>query len=167
VPPLAHDPVLIAEGSVRYACKRQMKRASPQTRKMAERLIKSESAISASGDLAPTFSVIDRLRPHLANLMGDGGVRALLARSLVLAAAEASWLQVLHVNADGHFEGLEAIADDLESAVFFDGRVTLLAQLIGLLVALIGPNLSTRLIGEVWPQIPLDERDLGKEHDDE
>jgi hypothetical protein len=134
---------------------------------MAERLIKIESAISAPGDLSATFPVVDRLRPHLANLMGDGGVRALLARSLVLATAEASWLQVLHVNADGHFEGLEAIADDLEPAVFFDGRVTLLAQLLGLLIAFIGASLSARLIGEVWPQIPLNERDLGKEYDDE
>jgi hypothetical protein len=134
---------------------------------MAERLITIESENSVAGDLAATFPVIDRLRPHLANLMGEGGVRALLARSLVLAAAEASWLQVLHVNANGRFEGLEAIADDLEPAVFFDGKVILLAQLIGLLVALIGPSLSTRLIGEVWPQIPLKGRDLGKEYDDE
>jgi hypothetical protein len=136
-------------------------------RKMAERLIMIESASFAAGDLTGIFPVIDRLRPHLANLMGNGGVRALLARSLVLAAAEASWLQVLHVNANGHFEGLEAIADDLEPAVFVDGKVILLAQLIGLLVALIGPSLSTRLISEVWPQIPLRERDLGKEYDDE
>jgi hypothetical protein len=95
---------------------------------------------NSAGDNPATFPAIDRLRPHLANLMGDGGVRALLARSLVLAAAEAPWLQVLHVNANGHFDGLEAIADDLESAVFTNGKVVLLAQLIGLLVALIGPR---------------------------
>jgi len=143
-----------------------MNKASPRVRKMALRLTMIERANSA-GDNPVTFPEIDRLRPHLANLMGDGGVRALLARSLVLAAAETPWLKVLHVNANGHFDGLEAIADDLESAAFTNGKVVLLAQLIGLLVALIGPSLSTRIIGEVWPQIPLQERNLGKEHDDE
>jgi hypothetical protein len=36
-----------------------------------------------------------------------------------------------------------------------------LAQLLGLLVAFIGPSLTMRLVGEIWPQISLNKVDFG------
>jgi hypothetical protein len=105
--------------------------------------------------------VTDRLRPHLATLMGIGGFRALLARALVLASAEVSWLRAVQVNADGTLEGLAAPHARLEPAQFREGRVVLLAQLLGLLVAFIGPSLTSRLVGEIWPQLAADNVDFG------
>jgi hypothetical protein len=144
-----------------------MKRATPQMRNIAKRLLASEIGSAAKAGSAAVFPVADKLRPHLAALMGNGGVRALLGRSLALASAEIPWLEAAHDNQDGDFEGLDALAAGRDPAEFLDGRVVLLAQLLGLLVAFIGPSLTSRLIGEVWPQIPLRERDFGKENDRE
>ena len=134
-------------------------------RSFAKRLIDSEalSNKSSAAQAAEVFPVIDKLRPHLATLMGDGGVRALLSRALVLATGEVSWLDAVQVNADGGLEGFEALGWQMDQSEFVLGRVVLLAQLFTLLVAFIGPSLTSRLLSEIWPQIPLNARDLGME----
>jgi len=144
-----------------------MNRATPQMRGVAKRLMNTEipmtGGTTSAADLG-TFPVTDKLRPHLEVLVGKGGVRALLARALVLASAEISWLQTARINADSDLEGL---ATNLDPTEYFEGRVVLLAQLLGLLVAFIGPTLTSRLIGEVWPKIPLNTLDFGEENDRE
>ena len=146
-----------------------MNRASPRMRSFAKHLIVSYAQASGApeADRAAAFPVTDTLRPYLVTLMGKSGVRALLARALVLATAEVSWLRAVHVNADGEFEGLAAFGALLDPMDFLEGRVVLLAQLLGLLVAFIGPGLTSRLVGEFWPQIPFQDRDFGKEQRDE
>ncbi|MDB5417783.1 MAG: hypothetical protein JWP50_1202 [Phenylobacterium sp.] len=139
-------------------------------RSIAKRLMVAEAAgggLSARATPAAAFPVTDKLRPHLATLVGKGGVRALLARALVLATTEVTWLSAAHVNADGDLEGLEAVRADLDPAQFLEVRVVLLAQLLGLLVAFIGPGLTSRLMSEIWPQVPLKDWDFGKENDRE
>src|ERR1700730_16525352 len=132
-------------------------------RNIAQRLIKYETQGTAPSETADTsiFRVTDRLRPQLAMLMGNGGFRALLARALALASAEVSWLREGQVNADGTLEGWATLHASLEPAEFREGRVVLLAQLLGLLVAFIGPGLTSRLVGEVWPQLAADYVDFG------
>jgi hypothetical protein len=132
-------------------------------RSIAQRLIKYETPGNDSSETTDTatFQVTERLRPHLATLMGNGGFRALLARALVLARAEVSWLRAVQVNADGTLEGLATPHARLTPAEFREGRVVLLAQLLGLLVAFIGPGLTARLVGEIWPQLAADKVDFG------
>jgi hypothetical protein len=132
-------------------------------RSIAERLINYEMPSSGSAATAniANFHVMDLLRPHLATLMGNGGFRALLARALVLASAEAPWLRAIRVSADGTLEGLETPDARLNPVEFREGRVVLLAQLLGLLVAFIGPGLTLRLVGEIWPQLATDNVDFG------
>jgi hypothetical protein len=139
-----------------------MNRATPQMRSFARQLInfdasRIEPSVPEGG---AAFRVVDRLRPHLAMLMGDGGFRALLSRALVLAKAEAPSLSETSLDANGI---LEAPPSQLGSAEFSDGRVALVAQLLGLLTAFIGPTLASQIIREVWPQFPLGDRDFGKE----
>jgi hypothetical protein len=76
-----------------------MKRAAPRLRWLAECLIIYERRGDKSpGIQSPAgFSVEEKLRPHLASLMGAGGFRALLARALTLAAAEIPWLRAVQV----------------------------------------------------------------------
>ena len=133
-------------------------------RSFAKRLIDSEALTNASSaaQTAAIFPVTDKLRPHLATLMGDGGVRALLSRALVLATAEVSWLRAVQVNADGGLEGFEALSSQLDPSEFVEGKVVLLAQLFGLLEAFIGPSLTSLLSGELWPQIPFYDEDFGR-----
>jgi hypothetical protein len=101
----------------------------------------------------------ERLRPHLAALMGNGGFRALLSRALALANAEVPWLRAVHVKADGSLEGLEELRAQLSPAELFDGRVVLLAQLLGLLEAFIGEDLTSRLVRDIWPEVRLNDSD--------
>lgn len=140
-----------------------MNRATAQMRGIAERLIDYETPGKASAATANTanFQVTERLRPHLATLMGHGGFRALLARALKLAGDEVSWLRGVQVNADGTLEGLATPHGSLTPAEFREGRIVLLAQLLGLLVAFIGPALTSRLLGEIWPQLTADKVDFG------
>jgi hypothetical protein len=144
-----------------------MSRATPQIRKFAERVVASETLGNPSSKAAetPAFPVVDELRPHLATLVGNGGFRALLARALTVAQADAPWLSGIRVNADGALEGWEAAYARLDAAEFLEGRIVLVAQLLALLTAFIGPSLTSRLVGEIWPQIPVDDRDFRQGED--
>jgi len=123
----------------------------------ARRLVADERLENKSSEARTPagFPTTDRLRPHLATLMGNNGFRALLIRALTLARAEVPWLRAVNVRADGALEGFESPQAELAAADFLNGRIVLLAHLLGLLVAFIGPNLTQRLVGEIWPKIPL------------
>jgi hypothetical protein len=140
-------------------------RATPHLLGIAQRLIRAEAegvdAAESGGPLA--FPATDRLRPHLATMLGSGGVQALLGRALALASVEVPWLRGARVNSQGDMDGLDALGAAPDPKAFLEGRIVLLAQLLGLLVAFVGPALTSRLVGEIWPQVPLAERDFGKE----
>ena len=104
------------------------------------------------------FKVCGKLQPHLATLMGKGGVRAILSRALAVAQAENRWLRGVQVNAEGALELVsktEAPEGDAERRR--EGGALLVAQLLGLLVAFIGENLTLRVVLEVWPKLDLNE----------
>ena len=98
--------------------------------------------------------------------MGMGGFRGLLSRAIVLGGEEARWLRAVHVNADGSLAGLEEHAS-LAPGQFAEGRVVLLAQLLGTLVALIGVGLTLRLVLDTWPKLSLGDLNLGNGEADE
>jgi hypothetical protein len=81
-------------------------------RDLAARLIAIETrAKNAAESNSPApFSVCERLRPHLATLMGKDGFRALLSRALAVARAEMPWLEAVQVKADG------SLGPELQSA---------------------------------------------------
>ena len=112
----------------------------------------------ASGAPFAAFPVPEKLRPHLTTLMGNGGYRALLLRSLALATAEVPSLQATHVAADGRLAGSDGLESGIDQEAIAEGRVIVVAQLIGLLVAFIGEKLTLQLVREVWPK--LDTKDL-------
>ena len=78
-------------------------------REFAERLIAYETRGNNSSETKPlaAFLVDEKLRRHLATLMGSLGFRALLSRALVLANAEVPWLRAVHVKTDGSLEGCQ------------------------------------------------------------
>ena len=139
-------------------------------RNFAKRIVACESKGDPSADVTPpeAFHVFEKLRPQLTVLMGNGGFRALLSRALALARAEAPWLRAIHVEPDGALGGLEETKAKLSSDAIFVGLVALLAQLLGLLVAFIGENLTLRLVLEIWPTATINDLDLarGKNHEE-
>src|SRR5665213_451831 len=125
-----------------------MSRATLQMRNFAKRLMVCEANgnKSAQTKVPNDFKVCEKLRPQLAALMGSGGFRVLYMRALVLARGEVSWLSGALVKPDGTLGGLEESQASLSPDELFEGRVVLLAQLLGLLVAFIGENLTLRLV---------------------
>jgi len=141
-----------------------MSQPTPPLRRCAKQLL----ALETTG-LLPTevkssagFRVCEKLRPHLARLMGNGGFRVLLSRAIALASAEVRWLRAVHVKADGSLEGLAELQTQVTVEEFFEGGVELVAQLLGLLIAFIGESLTLRLICEVWPELSLTDLGFGQ-----
>ncbi|HZM04121.1 MAG TPA: hypothetical protein VFC44_14005 [Candidatus Saccharimonadales bacterium] len=127
-------------------------------RNFAKRLMAYEAnGEKPAEDHAPPMDrICEKLRPALSMLMGKSGFRALLSRALAVASAEIQWLAAVHIKADGSLEGLEELHAQLDAKEFAEGGVVLLAQLLGLLAAFVGENLTLRLVLEVWPKVPLD-----------
>lgn len=132
-------------------------------REFAERLIAYEVKGNKSCETKPAvvYLVDKKLGPHLATLMGNVGFSALLSRALMLANAEIPWLRAVHVNADGSLEGLDELGAQVNPAAIYEGRVVLLAQLLGLLVAFIGEKLTLNLVHQIWPKVPLRDLEFG------
>ncbi len=107
------------------------------------------------------FHVGEKLRPHLATFMGSTGFRALLCRALALANTEVTWLRAVQVKADGSLEGLDEIEAQVGPKEMAEGGVVLVAQLLGLLVVLIGESLTLRIVREVWPKLSISVSDFG------
>ena len=134
-----------------------MSRATPQMRDFAERLIAYEIGENkfARTRTAAAFPVYEKLRPHLATLMGNTGAHALLSRALARAEADVPSLRAMQVEADGSLAGLDKLQGQIDPEEIAEGRVALLAQLLGLLVALIGETLMLRIVSDVWPELGL------------
>ena len=128
-------------------------------RDLAERLIAYETrADKSSGTRIRTaFPVCEKLRPHLATLMGTTGVHALLARALARATAELPSLRAVQVNADGSLEGVDRPAAQAAPAAPARDSVVLVTHLLDLLVAFIGENLTLRMVRDVWPKLSLND----------
>lgn len=133
-------------------------------RDLAERLITYEARgrKKSNGENSAAFGVCEKLRPHFATVMGTAGFRTLLSRALTLATGQVPWLSAVQVKADGTLEGLEELRPQLAPEEIAEGRVALLAQLLGLLVAFIGESMTVRLVREVWPQLPVNDSESGK-----
>ena len=136
-----------------------MSRATPEMRDFAECLVAYEMrGAKPSGAKTPAaFHVCEMLRPHLAGLMGKAGFSALLARALALAVAEVPELRAVQVREDGSMAGWDAPEAVAEPEKLAEGGVVLVAQLLGLLDAFIGQNLTLRIMREVWPKLSLSE----------
>ena len=137
-----------------------MNRATAPMRKLARRIIALEAGYKSLN--AAHFQVCENLRPQLATLVGNEAFRALLAHALALATAEVPALRAVRVKEDGTLEASDEIHEQINADIFFEGRIVLVAQLLGLLVAFIGENLTLRLLYESWPKVTFTSLDLDK-----
>jgi len=131
-------------------------------RVFAERLIAYEtSGNQSSGTTTPTaFPVCEKLRSHLADLMGSTGVRMLLSRALAQAEVEVPSLRALQVKVDGSLEHSGELEVQADSEELAKGSVVLVAQLLGLLVTFMGETLVLRIVCDAWPNLTLNELNL-------
>ena len=138
-----------------------MSRLTPLAREIAARIIAHEAEEHApSASLSSAFHACERLRPHLSTLMGRSGFRALLCRALAVTSAELPGLEAVTVKDDGSLDGWDG--PGLQATSFNKHSVLLVAQLLGLLVAFIGDDLTLRLVRDVWPALSLDDSKLSQ-----
>jgi len=127
-------------------------RTTPKLKEFARGLLAYEAAAGQRGAPRSPFRVCEKLRQPLGKVLGVAGFRALFSRALALASGEVSWLQGLHIKADGSLEGLQELEAKLEKDEIALGEVVLVARLMELLVTFIGPALTLRLIHDAWPK---------------
>lgn len=134
-----------------------MSRTTPQMRKLAEFLIASETRGKVSLEMKspPAFDVCEKLRPYLATLMGKVGFHALLSRALAVAGADDASLRSWKVNPDGSLGRSGESGAPVDSENRAAASAALVSQLLTLLVAFIGENLTVRVVRELWPKLPL------------
>lgn len=136
----------------------------PYVGELARRLVEHE----AGGSPAPSASVAAaeaacrRLKDDLIDLLGRGGVSALMGRALNLAKRERPLLAGVTLNTESSscFTGLpEALAasTDEEAAV---ASSSVLAHLIGLLVTLLGEDLGMQPVRKLWPNVVSNFREI-------
>ena len=95
----------------------------------------------------------------MVTLMGDTGFRALLSRALARAEADVPSLRAVKVEADGSLAGLDKLELQAAPEQLAEGRVVLVSQLLGLLVAFIGETLTLHLVREIWPKLSVNDLD--------
>ena len=135
-----------------------MNRATPKIRDFAERLVSIgviESKSSASKP-PPVFTVLENLRPYLAQVVGDLGFSAVLSRALAIANTEFAWLRAVHVKPDGSLGGLDELEAKVDLKEIAEGRVVLVAEFVGLLVVLVGERLVLQLVHQAMPTVSKD-----------
>jgi hypothetical protein len=131
-----------------------MDHPSSVVRELALDILRRESA--GAVEPAALAAAVDRVFHHLGaeleNLVGSTGVDALVGRALALTRRRFPCLEDISLQGDSpaHIEGLErAIAscvDDREEAA-----ATVLSELFGLLVSLLGTDLGLRPVRDIWP----------------
>lgn len=130
---------------------------NPALRTAAKRVLEVEGVANRGSRTLHTAALVNRLRRVLSRLLGSAGFNALLARALTLAKTEAPALSAMQLGKDGSLVGLSE-EDDLAGA-----EVVLVAHILRLLVAFIGPDLMLRLVNDVWPSARLEDLEFAED----
>lgn len=108
------------------------------------------------------FAVFEKLRPSLAQVVGNLGFSAVLSRALEIVKLDLLWLREVRVKPDGVLEGLEELEANVDRKEIADGSVVLLVEFLALLVGLIGERLVLQLVHQAVPTIPKTELYFGE-----
>ena len=121
-------------------------------RSAASELLAGEGDDAGSARLAVlAVQAIEKLTEHLAELVGQLGVRALVDRSVALARTTHPWLA--GTAAGSPWDSLRAAMEQQDPRAIREGFVVLLSTFVALLERLIGEELVRRLLHDVWPEV--------------
>jgi hypothetical protein len=133
-----------------------MARPSPKLAELARRIIEDEADGSSDppASAAAVEAACRRLTDHLVDLLGSGGVSAMLRRALHLAQREQPLLAGVAVNAEPNacYTGLaESLAARTEAEAM-TAAATVLAHVLELLIVLLGEDLGMKPVHKLWPR---------------
>jgi hypothetical protein len=120
-------------------------------RRMLERETGSDA--DAPEVAAAARRLYEHFARHLTALVGDAGVGAILARSLHLTQRQLSGLAPVRASDEAQepFTRVQRFLEHQESAAAVDAAVAVLTTVCELLESFIGNNLTSGLLGQVWP----------------
>ena len=133
-----------------------MARPSPKLVELALRIVEQERGESpnAAVSVAAVESACQHLRDQLVDLLGAGGIDAMLRRALHLAQREQPRLAGVAVSGEpaGCFTGLaESLAGGTDEEAIA-AATTILTHMLDLLVMLLGEELGMKPIRKLWPR---------------
>ncbi len=139
--------------------------AAPAVRNLAQWLLLHETVAGQPSEtnMRAAFRVCEKLRRPLSTLAGAAGSRSLISRSLALARSEVPWLSSVQIKEDGSLAWHNAAGPQPDTNETARGGITLVSQLLGLLATFIGEPLMLRLVRDVWPEAPYNDKDSGGE----
>jgi len=94
-----------------------------------------------------------KLAEVLVPIVGERGVRALLARSLALSTRSHPWLAGAGPPAQQPWLALQTCIEKQPPAPAIEAALCLLESFLDLLARFIGDGLVTRLLREPWPEV--------------
>jgi hypothetical protein len=125
------------------------------TRDLARRLLEYESVAASNSEQTepPTFRVYEKLRHQLSASVGADGFQALASRALRIARSESSRLNSVQVAADGRLQDLGRLEPQTDTDQEGEDGVILIAQLLDLFLAFLGPALTRQLLRDMSPRV--------------
>lgn len=127
----------------------------PSTSRIRESVrgwLDAEGRGQTSPDLAVTVErLLRRLITHLGRVVGDGGVRAMLARSVRLQWADHPALRTITLDDADLPACIAATLRGMPQNHALEAAEALLTTFIEVLASLIGATLTWRLLGDIWP----------------
>ncbi len=129
-----------------------MNLATQRLRYLALQLIAEESIGGTTPQGSSAVPVCEKLCGQLSRIAGEAGAVSLLSRALALARAEVPWLNTVKVVPNAKLEGFVVQKTGTDECEKLRGGVILVAQLFGLLHAIIGEPLTWQLLKETWPK---------------
>ena len=128
-----------------------MNRTTPELREMAARLLEADADNGEVSYCPPAVCFCGQFSIVLSKLTGPAGALSLLTRALVLARHETPCLSTVQVKPDGWLQGFPDSAVENEQEEWRSAGIVLVAQLLGLLHAFIGEQLTLQMVDEAWP----------------
>jgi hypothetical protein len=132
-----------------------MAQPSPKLVELARRIVEHEAGGSdPAASAAAVEAACLRLKDHLVDMLGTGGVAAVLGRALHLAQREQPLLAEVSVSEQpgacfmGLAESLAASTDEGATTA----ATALLEHTLDLLVMLLGEELGMKPVRNLWPQ---------------
>jgi hypothetical protein len=112
--------------------------------------------VSSLGLAAAAERVCEKLANRLSRLVSPAGPRAILARALHISRARFPFLANVRAGMvpGPCLEGLREQIQDVDPGAARQGLLAVLETLLELLVGFIGEDLTLRLVGEVWAEVP-------------
>src|ERR1700733_11583411 len=124
-----------------------------KTHELARRLVASEADAAATSlhTEHATVRVYERLRQQLGAAVGVEGFQALASRALALARLDSPRFGAVQVTVNGALRGLGEVESRTDADEGGETGAILIAQLLGLFLALLGDATTMRLIEDLRP----------------